>query len=65
MNFKFFHFKQKQRIHQKQASTERKTKVSILGRNKIIPDGRLEMQKGKEATEVINMWMILKEYCIN
>ena len=67
MKFKFTHLQtnKKERFHQKYASTERKNKGRFLGRNKVIPDSILEMQKGKEETEMINMWMILKEYCIN
>lgn len=63
MKFKFIHFQTETEFIRSRLALRKK--ASFLGRNKINPDGRLEIQKGKEATEMINTWMILQEYCIN
>ena len=65
MKFKFIHFKQKQKLIKTRLTLKEKLKLVFQGEIKIIPDGRLEMQKGKDATEMTNIWIILKKYCIN
>lgn len=40
-------------------------KVILQVEEKVIPDGRFEIKKEWVVTQMLNVWMNLKEYCMS